>query len=52
MLLARLTDEHEDAQVITSRTKPEPMTLGAFLAGYHHDEEHLEHLRPALAEGA
>jgi hypothetical protein len=24
------------------------MTLEEFLAGYHHDEEHLEHLKPAL----
>lgn len=53
MLLARLTDAHEDTKVITSRTKPDPTGLGVFLAGYQHDEEHLAHLRPALmAEGA
>jgi uncharacterized protein (TIGR03083 family) len=49
-LFARLGDDHESLQVITSRTNPTPMTLVEALVGYHHDEEHLEHLRPALAE--
>jgi hypothetical protein len=26
------------------------MTLEEFLEAYHHDEEHLEHLAPALRE--
>jgi hypothetical protein len=51
-LLACLNDEHETVQVITSRTNPAPQGLGEVLAGYHHDEEHLEQLRPAIAEGS
>ena len=48
-LLGRLSDVHETVQVITSRSNPVPQSLSESLAGYHHDEEHLEHLRPALA---
>ena len=47
-LLARLSDKHETVQVITSRSNPTPQGLGKCLADYHHDEEHLEHLRPAI----
>jgi hypothetical protein len=48
-LLSRLTMDDEHRQVITSRTNPAPMTLSEFLMGYHHYEEHLQHLLPALA---
>jgi hypothetical protein len=48
-LLSRLTGEDEYTEVIISRTNPAPMTLRQFLEGYHHDEEHLQHLLPALA---
>ena len=51
-LLGRLGDQHEKLQVITSRTNPEPISLATHLGQYHHDEEHLEHLRPAVAEGS
>lgn len=47
LLLSRLNDDHETVLVITSRTKPEPITLGACLASYHHDEEHLAQLGAA-----
>lgn len=47
-LLARLTDAHAGTLVITSRTDPAPVSLQHFLSTYYHDEEHLEHLRPAL----
>jgi hypothetical protein len=50
-LLSRLAAEDRATQVITSRTKPESMTLEDFLEGYHHDEEHLQHLMPAAATG-
>ncbi|MEX1195084.1 MAG: maleylpyruvate isomerase N-terminal domain-containing protein [Dehalococcoidia bacterium] len=48
-LLSRVGESDENTPVITSRTMPDAMGLGVFLSGYHHDEEHLEHLRPALA---
>lgn len=48
-LLSRVVEADENTPVISSRTKPDAMGLGAFLSGYHHDEEHLEHLRLALA---
>jgi hypothetical protein len=47
LLLSRLTDDDETVLVITSRTRPDPKTLGACLADYHHDEEHLAQLREA-----
>ena len=49
-LLSQLRDSDADAMVITSRTNPEPMRLEDYMASYRHDEEHLEHLRSALAE--
>jgi len=51
-LLARLSDGHQAVQVIASRTNPAPLSLAECLSSYHHDEEHIEHLRPAItAEG-
>ena len=47
-LLSRLTAEDETSRVITSRTNPAPMTLREFLESYHHDEEHFQHLLPAV----
>ena len=47
LLLSRLNDDDEAVLVITSRTRPDPITLGACLTVYHHDEEHLAQLREA-----
>jgi uncharacterized protein (TIGR03083 family) len=51
-LLSKLTGAHEEVLVITSRTDPRPMSLRAYLSAYEHDEEHLEHLRPAITVGS
>lgn len=47
LLLSGLNDDHETVLVITSRSRPEPITLGACLASYHHGEEHLAQLGAA-----
>jgi len=46
LLLSQLNDD-ETVLVITSRTRPAPIALGACLVDYHHDEEHLAQLREA-----
>jgi uncharacterized protein (TIGR03083 family) len=48
-VLTQLGEADEEVMVITSRTNPEPRTIRDFLDGYRHDEEHIEHLKPALA---
>lgn len=47
-LLAQLRSGDAETLLITSRSNPTPMTLREFLTAYHHDEEHLDQLRPAL----
>jgi hypothetical protein len=49
-LLSRLTDAQENVRVITSRTNPHPLSLRESLDSYRHDEEHMDHLLPALKE--
>jgi len=47
LLLSQLNDDDETVLVITSRTRPAPIALGACLVDYRHDEEHLAQLREA-----